>query len=109
MAKTTTTLYRRGNASSPRMDHIRVEKDILSYHHQGETWVKAGSGGISTFSKQGWGKNWWELESAYEYSDNLLVINDHGTHYSWEPKEDMPLSTYKNELVIVNQAFTKVS
>jgi hypothetical protein len=91
------------------MDHIRIGKDISVYQYLGSTWVKAHSGGVSTFSRQGWGKNWWELESEYEYPDDLLVINDHGTHYSWEPNKDMPLSTYKNLLATVNQAFTKVS
>lgn len=109
MAKTTSVLYRRGNASGPRMDHIRVGKDISTYEHNGETWVQARSGGISTFSKLGWGKNWWKLAEGYDYAEGLLVLNDYGSHYSWEPSQDMPLSTYKNLLEIVNQAFIKVS
>ncbi|MGL5078096.1 MAG: hypothetical protein ACRDBG_20025 [Waterburya sp.] len=66
MVKTPVALYRRGNANSPRMDNIRLNKDIAIYQRDGITWVKETvavgfePGGISTFSVQGKGKNWWK-------------------------------------------------
>ncbi|MGL4879726.1 MAG: hypothetical protein ACRC8K_01495 [Waterburya sp.] len=40
MVKTPVNLYRRGNANSPRMDNIRLNKDIAIYERDGITWVK---------------------------------------------------------------------
>ncbi|MGL5794490.1 MAG: hypothetical protein ACRC06_08785 [Waterburya sp.] len=40
MVKTPVDLYRRGNANSPRMDNIRLNKDIAIYQRDGITWVK---------------------------------------------------------------------
>jgi hypothetical protein len=61
MAKTPVALYRRGNSDSPRMDNVRLDKDIATYQKNGITWVKetignVEPGGISTFSIQGRGK-----------------------------------------------------
>ena len=40
MIKTAVDLYRRGNATSPRMDHVRPNKDIAIYENNGQIWVK---------------------------------------------------------------------
>ena len=40
MAKTPVDLYRKGNASSPRMDNVRINKDIATYVHNDEVWVR---------------------------------------------------------------------
>lgn len=40
MIKTPVDLYRRGNATSPRMDHVRPNKDIAIYENNGQIWVK---------------------------------------------------------------------
>lgn len=40
MIKTPVDLYLRGNATSPRMDHIRPNKDIAIYENNGQIWVK---------------------------------------------------------------------
>lgn len=109
MPETTTNLYRRGNASSPRMDHVRAGKDIYTFEKNGALWVAARSGGVSTFSIQDPGKNWWELPQGYIYPDNLYVVNDHGNHYSWEPHVDMPLSDYVVLLAALNPHFVKVN
>jgi hypothetical protein len=37
MIKTAVDLYRRGNATSPRMDHVRPNKDIAIYENNGQT------------------------------------------------------------------------
>ena len=86
MPTTTTDLYRRGNAVSPRMWHVRVGKDIGVFQINGIEWVAANSGGVSTFSVQPPGPNWWLLPAGYVYPDELAVVNDHGDHYNWEPK-----------------------
>src|SRR4029453_15294359 len=84
MPETTTDLYRMGSASSPRMDHIRLGKDISPFEKDGVLWVVARSGGVSTFSMQGFGRNWGRLSQGDTYPYALSVVNDHGSHYSWE-------------------------
>jgi len=94
---TTTDLYRLGNASSPKMDNVR-DNDIKSYTVDGVQWVRAGTGGISTFSDRPSGRNCWLLVSGSPIPVDLTVINDHGDHWSWAPRFDMTLDDYKNEL-----------
>ena len=109
MPETTTDLYRMGSASSPRMDHVRVSKDIAPFEKEGVVWVAVRSGGVSTFSTQGFGRNWWQLPQGYTYPDALCVVNDHGNHYSWEPRVAMSLADYVALLAAVNPHFVKVS
>jgi hypothetical protein len=109
MPKTLTDLYRRGNASGPRLTHVRIGKDIGTYSRGGTDWVAARSGGVSTFSVQPPGKNWWMLPAGFVYPDELLVVNDHGNHYNWEPNVDLPLADFIALLVSVEPAFRKVS
>ena len=55
---------------------------------------------------------WKELVGAtpgYTYPDALSVVNDHGNHYSWEPRVEMPLADYVALLAAVNPHFIKVS
>jgi hypothetical protein len=109
MPKTTTDLYRRGNVSGPRMTHVRIGKDIVTYLNGGVQWVGARSGGVSTFSSQGPGKNWWHLPSGFDYPDELFVVNDHGNHYNWEPNVGMTLVDFIAWLGSVEPAFRKIS
>lgn len=109
MPKTTTDLYRKGNASGPRLAHVRRGKDLVAFQKGGADWVSARSGGVSTFSTQGPGANWWCLPAGSDYPDDLYVVNDHGNHYNWEPAVDMPLSAYLASLVSVEPKFRKVS
>src|SRR5262245_27729457 len=109
MPKTTTDLYRRGNAAGPRMGRVRVGKDIVTYQKNGVDSVAARSGGVSTFSSQGAGHNWWMLPSGYDYPAELFVVNDHGNHYNWEPSVDMTLKDFVALLESVEPAFHKVS
>src|SRR5262249_2060986 len=69
MPKTTTDLYRRGNASGPRMAHVRLGKDIVTFPKGASEWVAARSGGVSTISVQGPGTNWWCLPAGFDYPD----------------------------------------
>ncbi len=109
MPGTTTDLYRRGSASSPRLDHVRAGKDIHTFEQDGVLWVTARSGGVSTFSTLGIGKNWWKLSQGASYPNTLYVVNDHGNHYNWEPAADMPFSVYVTLLAALNPRFVKVS
>lgn len=109
MPKTTTDLYRRGNATGPRMAHVRLGRDIAAFHQGGDDWVAARSGGVSTFSVQGSGINWWRLPAGFDYPDELWVVNDHGDHYNWEPSVDLPLTAFLALLASVEPGFRKVS
>jgi hypothetical protein len=88
---------------------VRIGKDIVTYPIGGTEWVSARSGGISTFSVPGLGPNWWLLPAGSDYPDDLLVVNDHGNHYNWEPNVDLPLATFISLLALVEAAFLKVS
>src|SRR6266566_2022563 len=94
MPITTTDLFRRGNASGPRMANVRIGRDIVVFQINGFDWVAARSGGVSTFSAQGFGTNWWLLPAGFDYPDELLVVNDHGNHYNWEPNVDLTLADF---------------
>ena len=114
MAKTPVALYRRGNSQSPRMDNVRLNKDIAAYEKNGIIWVRETignlePGGISTFSVQGRGKNWWKIDAGIEIHSDLELINDRGSHWLWKPSQTMPLERYIQILQIVSQFFYKVS
>lgn len=106
--KTPVDLYRMGNAISSRMENIRV-KDIDIYDSDGKMWVAANSGGISTFSIRGSGKNWWKLDSEAEIPNELRVVNDYRSHWLWEPSYSMRLDEYQCVIELVGNLFYKVS
>ena len=109
MPRTTSDLYRRGNVAGPRLAHVRVGKDIVPYQRNGIDWVAARSGGVSTFSVPVPGRNWWLLPAGSDYPDELLVVNDHGDHYNWEPRVDLSLVDFLALLASVESAFRKIS
>jgi hypothetical protein len=63
MQKTPIPLYRQGNTRPPRMDNVRINKDVATFEESGVIWVLAtladtqSPGGISTFSNIGRGNN----------------------------------------------------
>jgi len=89
------------------MSNVRVGKDLVTYFQNGVELVHARSGGISTFSSLGPGRNWWVLAEGYEYPEEIEVINDHGNHYNWEPTVDLPLIDFVALLAKIETAFTK--
>lgn len=91
------------------MTHVRVGKDLEGLLRNGVDWVQAGSGGVSTFSSIGPGSPWWVLPAEFEYSEDIIVVNDHGNHFSWEPRFDMPLAEFVAILASVESAFRKVT
>ena len=106
MGTTTVDLYRRGNASSARLDHVR-RQDVTTYQQNGVEWVKGKSGGVSTFavnSPPGAGRV-WHLAQGTSYPPELYVWNDHGNHWSWEPDFDMSLADYRAALASVSGNF----
>jgi hypothetical protein len=108
MRRTPVDLYRMRNATSPRLENIRA-KDIHIYTKRDQAWVAANTGGISTFSVRGNGKNWWKLDQGTEIPNQLRVVNDYGNHWLWEPTYSMPLDLYWEALKSVSQQFYKVS
>jgi hypothetical protein len=115
MIKTPVDLYRRGNATSPRMDHVRPNKDIAIYENNGQIWVKETlvdgqtPGGISTFSVQGIGNNWWKLDRGISIPSELELINDRGNHCLWKPLFPMSIETYQQALRVIGEFFYRVS
>ncbi|MDZ8081153.1 MAG: hypothetical protein RMX35_19060 [Nostoc sp. DcaGUA01] len=115
MAKTPIALYRQGNANSPRMENVRPNKDIATYNKDGQVWVMTtlpegtSPGGVSTFTTQGYGKNWWKLESNTEIPDQIELVNDHENHWLWKPSRAMLIDEYKAALKLVGELFYKVS
>jgi hypothetical protein len=91
------------------MTHVRIGKDVLTRQIGGVDWVFAHSGGVSTFSSQGPGPNWWLLPAGFDYPVGLRVVNDHGNHHSWEADSDLALADYTALLAAVEPAFRKVS
>lgn len=97
-----------GNATSSRIDNIR-SKDIETSEEDGDIWVVAGSGGISTFAVQGVGKNWWKLDKGTDIPNELRLVNDYSNHWLWEPSYTMRIEDYKTALRLVGEAFYKVN
>lgn len=108
MPETPVDLYRMGNANSPRLDRVRPQ-DVSIYEENGQSWVMPNSGGISTFSVQGKGKNWWKLDRGTEIPFELTLINDHDNHWAWEPSSIMPLEQYETALRLMGEQFYQIS
>ena len=108
MAKTPIDLYRKGNASSPRIDNVRAQ-DIDTYEQDGQTWVKADSGGISTLATLGSGKNRWKLNQGTEIPRELNLVNENANHWLFEPSYNMPMELYQKALISLGKLFYKVS
>lgn len=109
MGLTTIELFRAGNATSPRMDHVRSKDIGMFVDARGVDWVSSGTGGISTFAAPGPSDSkWCRLDPGYDYGRMLLVWNDHGQHWQWEPIHDMPLSTYRILLVQSHSSFRRI-
>ncbi|MEH2360404.1 hypothetical protein [Nostoc sp.] len=108
MRKTPIDLYRMGNATSSRIDNIRSQ-DIETYEEDGDIWVIAGSGEISTFAAQGVGNNWWKLDRGTDIYNELRLVNYYSNHWLWEPSYTMRIEDYKTRLRLVSEAFYKVN
>ena len=109
VAITPVTLWRNGNATSPRLDYVR-SSDITTYEIDGKKYVQARSGGVSTFGYSNGPdllqKNWWSLFQGNEVPKGLTVELDPllADHYLWEPAWDMPWTDYVGALTIAGRA-----
>lgn len=108
MRETPVDLFRMGNANSPRMDRVRPQ-DVSIYEDNDQRWVMPNSGGISTFSMLGKGKNWWKLDQGTKIPPDLKLVNDHSNHWAWEPSSMMSLDQYETALRQISEQFYKVS
>ena len=106
MGTTPKALYRRGNATVPRMDNVRPS-DLAIIARAGDDWVLARSGGVSCFDytpPPGIGRI-WSLIAGSTYLDELYLRDDQNGHWTWEPDTDMTLADFKDLLVVVGRNF----
>lgn len=115
---TPTDLWRLGTQNSPRLDKPRLPPrsgtvDIHTFVSGGETWVKAGSGGISTFDKINRrlnGDHWWKIPSGTKMPFGLKVTKNYKdralgiTHYRIEPRHDMSLAKFISLLTMLTSS-----
>jgi hypothetical protein len=98
-------LYRGGNSSSPRLDHVR-DKDVVKYKDglTGLMRVRGMSGGISTFTAPKAETNWWWIKAGTPVPAKLVVTRDTTdpktgiTHYTIRPASDILLTEFVAQL-----------
>lgn len=98
-------LYRGGNSTSPRLDHVR-DKDVVKHKDEstGLTKVKGLSGGISTFTAPKPEANWWWIKAGTPVPAKLVITRDTTdpktgiTHYTIRPESDMFLTEFVEQL-----------
>jgi hypothetical protein len=110
MGVTPTDLYRIGDATGPGLDRLRAGLDVVTFLNGSDVWVKGTPlGGASTTAKP-WRlrsrtSRWWHLPVGSSYAPDLVVRNDHGSHWLWEPAADMPWSQFVSLLDATNADF----
>ncbi len=92
-------LFRLGNATSPRLTHIRTPKDINTINMNGITVVVANGKGISLATKDRLNKSpvdgWvWKIAKGTQIPRGLKLLNDRPGHYSICPQSNMPLDEF---------------
>ena len=92
-------LYRLGNATSPRLTHVRRPKDIDTIEINGIAVVVANGKGISLATKDRLDKTpvgvWvWKIAKGTQMPIGLKLINDRPGHYSICPQSNMPLDEF---------------
>jgi len=96
-------LYRLGNATSARLDHVRVPKDMPTIDRNGIVYVLPGAFGVSVFTENGikrqYGDGWvWCIKKGTAFSPRLRLVNDRGDHYLISPAFEMPLDEFRGLL-----------
>ncbi|MFT3780530.1 MAG: hypothetical protein QM790_00850 [Nibricoccus sp.] len=96
-------LYRFGNATSPRLDHVRVPRDIPTTPINGVAFVQPGQHGISLMTKERAektpGTGWvWLIAQGTHLEPGLKIVKDSDTHYFLAPSVLMPLDEFKGQL-----------
>lgn len=96
-------LYRLGNATDPRLTHIRRPKDIDTIEINGLLVVIANGKGISLATQERISKSpisgWvWKISKGTQMPIGLRLINDREGHYSVCPISNMPLDEFRGLL-----------
>jgi hypothetical protein len=110
VALTPIELFRAGNKTSPRFDHLKAG-EVVVQSRNGVDWVLSGRcGGASTLdAPMGLRGTWYRLPQNTIYDDAVFDLwSDFPGHWSWEPARDMLLSDYKAALAALNTEFTLV-
>ena len=110
-------LYRVGSTSSPKLDRIRIPRDVSfnqTYQSDGLTWIRPGKHGVSLFTLKGIKEKMaffdpadtvWQLPKVVNLPITLGITSDHGEHYLIYPLQNMPLDEFKGEVAkIARQA-----
>ena len=92
-------LFRLGNATSPRLTHVRRPKDIDTIEVNGITVVVANGKGVSLATKDRIDKTpvagWvWKIAKGTQMPVGTKLINDGLGHYSICPQSNMPLDEF---------------
>jgi hypothetical protein len=114
MGTTPLDLFRSGNASSARLDNLRLyssSPDVDVWPDPtGQSWITANGKGPSLWDAPdpSWRGKPWRLPAGSSYSNELALWNDMPGHWVFTPVRDMLLSVYATALRGVNLQFVKV-
>jgi hypothetical protein len=99
-----------GNTGGAKLHVVRHPKDIPLYQVNGVNWVAVSTGGASTNEviDPAWSRVWRLPLGTYYDASALSPVNDHDTHWNWEPARDMPLADYVFALTVLNSCFMRV-
>ena len=84
-------LFRSGNAGSPRVDNVRLGKEVTD-----PSGIIYPGQGVSTFESIGGEGKWWKLPAGTELPDGLQFFNDHDAHWLIQPAHPMTVDEYKD-------------
>jgi len=92
-------LFRNGNATHPRFDHVRPGHDAHIFERSGVKWIRADGNGISAFTTYDQSrKNWWKLPKGTVIPPQIKLVKDlrpgFEHHFMFAPARDMLLAEY---------------
>ncbi len=107
-------LYRFGNSTSPRFDHVRPNRDAKIQNRAGIKYIIADGNGISAFSSVPQGKpNTWKIRKGTALPQGVKLVIDkrpnHETHYMLAPERTMTLSEFHALMDKIRQYAIKIS
>jgi len=110
---TSVDLYRSGNASSPRMDNVRLGLDPDIEHYNRPQWRRVGQGGYGRCFNLGGSRSSMArqaLEGASQLPDSLRVkiVERWPELLVMGALKDMRLSDYRQALEAANTLFSRV-